>query len=166
MLYGILAERMHQPIGLMNVIYRKAVPEDTPGCIDLRGKTRENAFSVEELKALGITLDSWRASIADGSLPGYVALVDGELAGYCFGDRETGEIAVLALLPAHEDMGIGKVLLDLMAEEFRGLGFRRLFLGCSPDPQVRSHGFYRHLGWKPTGEFDAAGDEVLEYLFS
>ncbi|QOF79512.1 hypothetical protein [Variovorax sp. 38R] len=23
---------------------------------------------------------------------------------------------------------------------------------------------YRHLGWKPTGEFDAAGDEVLAYV--
>lgn len=166
MLYGILAERMHEPIGLMNVIYRNAVPEDTPGCIDLRGKTRENAFSVEELKALGITLDSWHGGIADGSLPGYVALVDGELAGYCFGDRETGEIAVLALLPVHEGQGIGKALLGLMVEEFKARGFKRLFLGCSSDSTVRSHGFYRSLGWKPTGEIDAAGDEVLEYLFS
>ncbi|MFH0131981.1 GNAT family N-acetyltransferase [Variovorax sp. VaC1] len=148
----------------MNVVYRKAVPQDTPACIDLRGKTRENAFSVEELKAIGITLESWQSAIADGSLPGYVAQVDGELAGYCFGERETGEIAVLALLPAYEGKGIGKELLGLMVEAFRALGFKRLFLGCSSDPQVRSHGFYRHLGWKPTGEIDAAGDEVLEYL--
>ncbi|MER2177626.1 MAG: GNAT family N-acetyltransferase, partial [Stenotrophomonas maltophilia] len=27
---------------------------------------------------------------------------------------------------------------------------------------VRSHGFYRHLGWRPTGEIDSLGDEVLE----
>lgn len=148
----------------MPITYRQAIPEDTPACLDLRGRTRENAFSVAELEALGITLESWRAGIADGSLPGYVALVDGELAGYCFGDRDTGEIAVLALLPAYEGRGIGKVLLALMVEEFKGLGFQRLFLGCSPDPQVRSHGFYRHLGWKPTGEFDAAGDEVLAYV--
>lgn len=147
----------------MNVVYRKAVPEDTPGCIDLRGKTRENAFSVEELKAIGITPESWQSAIADESLPGYVGLVDGELAGYCFGDRETGEIAVLALLPACEGKGIGKALLSLMVEEFKALGFKRLFLGCSSDPKVRSHGFYRRLGWKPTGEIDAAGDEVLEY---
>ncbi|MDP9915345.1 GNAT superfamily N-acetyltransferase [Variovorax boronicumulans] len=148
----------------MPITYRQAIPEDTPACLDLRGRTRENAFSVDELKALGITLESWRAGIADGSLPGYVALVDGELAGYCFGERDTGEIAVLALLPAYEGLGIGKALLALMVEEFKGLGFQRLFLGCSPDPQVRSHGFYRHLGWKPTGEFDAAGDEVLAYV--
>ncbi|WP_341888211.1 GNAT family N-acetyltransferase [Variovorax sp. YR752] len=148
----------------MQITYRQAVPEDTPACIELRGRTRENAFSVEDLKALGITLESWQASIADGSRPGHVALVDGELAGYCFGDRDTGEVAVLALLPAHEGQGIGKALLALMVDEFKGLGFQRLFLGCSPDPQVRSHGFYRHLGWKPTGEFDAAGDEVLAYV--
>ncbi|SCX73058.1 GNAT family N-acetyltransferase [Variovorax sp. EL159] len=148
----------------MNVVYRKAVPEDTPACLDLRGKTRENAFSVEALKAIGITLESWQSAVADGSLPGCVALVDGELAGYCFGDRETGEIAVLALLPAYEGKGIGKELLGLMVEAFKTLGFKRLFLGCSSDPQVRSHGFYRHLGWKPTGETDAAGDEVLAYL--
>lgn len=148
----------------MQITYRQAVPEDTPACIELRGRTRENAFSVEDLKALGITLESWQAGIADGSLPGHVALVDGELAGYCFGDRDTGEIAVLALLPAYEGLGIGKALLALMVDEFKGLGFQRLFLGCSPDPQVRSHGFYRHLGWKPTGEFDAAGDEVLAYV--
>lgn len=148
----------------MNILYRTAAPEDTSACIDLRGRTRENAFSVDELKAVGITHESWRAGIADGSLPGYVALVDGELAGYCFGDRDTGEIAVLALLPAYEGQGIGKALLALMVDAFKGLGFQRLFLNCSPDPQVRSHGFYRHLGWKPTGEVDEAGDEVLAYV--
>ena len=148
----------------MNLVFRKAAPTDTPGCIDLRGRTRENAFSAEQLAALGITFDSWRAGIADGSLPGHVATVDGELAGYCFGDRDTGEIVVLALLPAFEGMGIGKRLLDLVVEEFRAQGFEKLFLGCSTDPGVRSHGFYRHLGWKPTGAIDGAGDEVLEYF--
>jgi len=26
------------------------------------------------------------------------------------------------------------------------------------------YGFYRHLGWRSTGTFDAAGNEVLEYI--
>lgn len=150
----------------MNIDYRKAVPEDTTACLALRGKTRENAFSVEQLAALGITLDTWRVGIEDGSLPGHVATVDAQIVGYCFGDRETGEIAVLALLPDHEGHGIGKKLMARMVEEFSSMGFERLFLGCSPDPKVRSHGFYRHLGWTSTGTFDAAGDEVLEYFIS
>ena len=88
--------------------------------------------------------------------------MDDKIIGYCFGDRDSGEIIVLALLPAYEGQGIGKALLDLMIENFKHQGFRRLFLGCSSDPQVRSYGFYRHLGWKPTGEKDTLGDEILE----
>ncbi|WP_210201515.1 GNAT family N-acetyltransferase [Bosea sp. CS1GBMeth4] len=147
----------------MSIAYRRAVPDDTPACLLLRGRTRENAVSVERLAARGITLESWRSAIADGSLPGHVATVGGEIVGYCFGERRTGEIAVLALLPDHEDQGVGKTLLGLVADEFRELGFARLFLGCSPDPTMRSHGFYRHLGWRPTGSFDDHGDEILEF---
>ena len=37
------------------------------------------------------------------------------------------------------------------------------FLDCSPDPKVRSYGFYRHLGWQSTGALDTHGDEILEF---
>lgn len=150
----------------MNITYRKAIPTDATACIVLRGKTRENAFSAEQLQALGITSESWSAGIRDGSFPGYIGMVDGELGGYCFGDRTTGEIIVLALLPEYEGKGVGKTLLSLMIEEFKELGFKRLFLGCSADPKVRSHGFYRHLGWKSTGTVDAFNDEVLELFLA
>ena len=70
---------------------------------------------------------------------------------------------MLALHPSHEGQGLGKHLLQLVVQELRGNGHTRLFLGCSPDPQVRSYGFYRHLGWKSTGAFDAHGDELLEF---
>ena len=147
----------------MTIAYLRAIPDDTPACIVLRGMTRENAFSIERLAALGITLESWQAAIADGGLPGHVATAAGRIVGYCFGERETGEIAVLALLPDYEDRGIGKTLLNLVIAEFKGLGFARLFLSCSADPAARSYGFYRHLGWLSTGSFDDRGDEILEY---
>ena len=84
------------------------------------------------------------------------------MVGYCFGSRSTGEIVVLALLPAFEGRGIGKELLRRMSRELEALGHQRLFLGCSADPQSRSYGFYRHLGWRSTGAFDGNGDEILE----
>jgi len=149
----------------MNLVYRKAVPEDTPACFTLRGLTRENAFSPEQLSAIGVTPQSWEADVREGLLFGFVGLVDKELVGYCFGIRGTGEIGVLALLPAYEGLGIGKALLGLIVDEFRNMDIPRLFLGCSTDPRVRSHGFYRHLGWVPTGVIDALNDEVLEYHF-
>jgi len=147
---------------MTNLIYRKAVPEDAAMCIAIRGRTRENAFSAEALQALGITVESWAEGIRDGSFPGYVAVAAGQMTGYCFGERDSGEIIVLAMLPSHEGAGTGKALLQLVVDDFRKRGFTSLFLGCSSDPQARSYGFYRHLGWTSTGALDAGGDEILE----
>ena len=142
---------------------RPAVPEDAPACVALRGRTRENAVSVQRLQALGITAQSWADDIRSGALPGQVALdANGALAGYCFGARDSGEIVVLALLPAFEGQGLGRQLLARMVQQLASLGWQRLFLGCSADPATRSHGFYRHLGWRSTGQLDANGDEILE----
>lgn len=149
-------------IVMINPTFRPAVPDDASMCIAIRGLTRENAFSEEDLRALGITAQSWSAGIQDGSSPGFVACLDGRMIGYCFGDRDTGEITVLALLPAYEGRGIGRTLLGLMIEDFKRKGFKRLFLACASDPDVRSYGFYRRLGWTATGEQDAYGDDILE----
>ena len=148
----------------MTLTYRPALPSDIASCIELRGKTRENAVSVARLKQLGVTLSSWSADVASGNLPGYVCLEHDQIVGYCFADKRTGEIVVLALLPKWEGEGIGRSLLAMMVAELARLGFRRLFLGCSSDPKVRSYGFYRHLGWRSTGAFDVNHDEVLELL--
>lgn len=142
--------------------YRRATPEDAAACIDLRGRTRENAFSAAQLAALGITVESWADGIRDDALPGHIAFDADGMAGYCFADRQSGEIVVLALLPHHEARGVGRRLLDLSIADMQAAGHHRLILGCAADPAVRSHGFYRHLGWRPTGEVDALGDEVLE----
>jgi ribosomal protein S18 acetylase RimI-like enzyme len=142
--------------------YRPAVSADAAECVTLRGRTRENAISAATLASLGITAGTWANSIEIGRLPGYVCTDDDGIVGYCFGDKDTGEIVVLAVLPQYEGRGIGKTLLLQVVEDLRSLGFRRLFLGCSSDTSHRSHGFYRHLGWKPTGSFDDNDDEVLE----
>ena len=118
----------------------------------MRGRTRENAVSAQRLAALGITAESWGADIASGRLPGFVLMAHERLVGYCFGDRDTGEVVVLALLPEAEARGLGRRLLGRVVDELRASGH----------PATRSHGFYRHLGWRSTGTFDAACDEVLE----
>jgi GNAT superfamily N-acetyltransferase len=148
----------------MQLSYRPAAAQDITACIDLRGKTRENAVSVEGLRRRGVTHESWSRDVAQGLLPGYICLDGERMVGYCFGNRATGEIVVLALLPDWEGKGIGKHLLNLVVRDLTALGLQRLFLGCSSDPQVRSYGFYRHLGWRSTGSFDATQDEVLEYF--
>jgi GNAT superfamily N-acetyltransferase len=142
--------------------YRRALPQDAASCVAIRSKTRENALSVEQLRAIGVTVDSWRAGIEDESLLGHVCLHADALVGYCFGAVDSGEILVLVVMPDHEGQGIGRALLNRVVDDFRRRGRSRLFLGCSSNPASRSHGFYRHEGWTATGERDALGDEVLE----
>ena len=144
-----------------DLTHRPAVPEDAPACIALRGRTRQNAVPAERLAAYGITAASWADGIRSGATPGCVCMDGDTLVGYCFGDRATGEVLVLALLPAFEGQGLGRDLLARVVRQLAGLGWTRLVLGCSTDPASRSHGFYRHLGWQPTGQLDAHGDEIV-----
>jgi len=143
--------------------FRHAVSSDVGKCVEVRGQTRENALSVAELEDLGITAESWGAAVEAGRLSGLLCLVEGQIVGYCFGDTLTGEIVVLAMLPAYEGRGIGKLLLTAIVQELQSAGFKRLYLGCSCEPTCRSYGFYRHLGWKSTGTYDKSGDEILQY---
>ena len=146
------------------MMFRTAQPNDIATCIVIRGQTRENAVSEARLNELGITQESWAKSVQDGELLGVIAEVDGKMVGYCFGDAGSGEIVVLALLPPFEGRGVGKALLARAIDILRERGHQRLFLGCSSDPQVRSYGFYRHLGWISTGQTDKYGDEMLVYI--
>jgi len=146
----------------MPVDFRPATPADIAACIDVRGRTRENAVPAARLAQLGITQASWAAQVRQGELPGFVVEDEAVLVGYCFGDVATGEIVVLALLPTHEGLGLGRRLLAMTVDHLRSLGHARLFLGCSDNPAHRSHGFYRRLGWQPSGRRDGHGDEVLE----
>ena len=142
--------------------FKAATADRAAEYVRLRGLTRENAVSAERLSSLGITAESWATDIRSTVLQGYMAQSAGGLVGYCFGNTRSGEVVVLAILPAYEGQGIGRQLLALVVEHLRALGHPKLFLGCSPDPKVRSHGFYRHLGWSSTGTVDARGDELLE----
>jgi GNAT superfamily N-acetyltransferase len=136
--------------------------DDAADFIRLRGRTRENAISEAMLASYGITASTWAEDVRAGLLVGFTATLRGRLVGYCFGNAETGEVVVLALLPEAESQGVGRELLGRVVSSLRDRGHRRLFLGCSTDPAVRSYGFYRHLGWRPTGVMDSHGDEVLE----
>lgn len=148
----------------MSIEFRAAPPDRTAEYIRLRGMTRENAVSEKRLLELGITAETWANDIRSTELQGFLAQHDGVLVGYCFGNSRSGEVVVLAVLPNYEGQGMGQRLLDLVIEQLGTRGHKRLFLGCSSDPNVRSYGFYRYLGWRSTGTADELGDEILELL--
>jgi GNAT superfamily N-acetyltransferase len=141
--------------------FRETRTGDVDACFVVRGRTREHAISREQLAAVGITPASVAADLASGRAIGWVCADDGEVVGFCSGDAETGEVLVLAVLAEYEGRGIGKRLLAEVVYAMRARGHRRLWLATSSDPASRAHGFYRAQGWRPSGETDAIGDEIL-----
>jgi ribosomal protein S18 acetylase RimI-like enzyme len=147
----------------MKIRFRDLKPQDFDRCIEIRGMTRDNPIPAEILKEFGVTKDAWVPLVKDKRIIGVVAESRDEVVGFCSGDAKTGEVLVLALLPAYEGYGLGKNMLVLVADKLLSFGIDKLWLAASPNPEIRAHGFYRHLGWAPTGMIDKNKDEVLEY---
>ena len=129
----------------------------------MRARTRENPISREQLAELGITPAAIAGDLASGRIKGWVCAHDSQLVGFCNGDGKTGEVLVLAVLPEYERRGVGSNLLAHAVEWLRSVGFKTLWLAASPDSGLRAHGFYRSLGWRPNGEVDDNGDEILVF---
>jgi ribosomal protein S18 acetylase RimI-like enzyme len=147
----------------MKIEFRDLESQDFERCIEIRGMTRDNPIPAEILKEFGVTKDAWVPLVRDKRIVGVIAQYNDEVIGFCSGDVNTGEILALALLPEFEGLGLGKHILVLVADKIFSLGRDKLWLAASPNPEIRAHGFYRHLGWVPTGVIDKNRDELLEY---
>jgi ribosomal protein S18 acetylase RimI-like enzyme len=148
---------------------RETREEDIESLFDIRARTRENPISREQLAAMGITPASIAAGLQSGGVKGWVCLDGSRVIGFCNADAVGGEVLVLAVLPEYEGKGIGKRVLAQAASWLRSRGCDRIWLAANPDPSGRAYGFYRSQGWRPTGERQTHGDEILvlekEYPF-
>ena len=68
----------------------------------------------------------------------------------------------LSVGPAYQGLGIGRKLLSLVVDALRAAGVSRVWLAAPSDPTLRAYGFYRTIGWVPTGELTSDGSEILE----
>ena len=57
--------------------------------------------------AIGVIEEAWAIELQNDNYIGVVAEDSGEIIGYCFGDMQTGEILVLALITKYEGVGLG-----------------------------------------------------------
>jgi len=128
------------------VQFRDVVPLDVPALFYVRTRTRENAYTLEQLHALGITPQSVTQRLA-ASFKGWLCTSAGQVVGFSMADRATGELWVIAVLPQHEGRGIGGRLMMLAEEWLWASGRSRAWLTTDVDPALRAYGFYRHRGW-------------------
>jgi ribosomal protein S18 acetylase RimI-like enzyme len=143
--------------------YRRASNSDLDICADIRGATRDNSIDKATLIQFGVTTELWSPKMEKGTYIGVVAEDKGEVIAYCYGNTETGEVLVLAVLPYYEGYGVGEKLLLMVVECLFSQGLTELWLAAGASSSIRSYGFYRHIGWSPTGELDDNGDEILRY---
>jgi GNAT superfamily N-acetyltransferase len=127
--------------------YREITDADIPALFAVRTVTHENRLSLEELHALGITEESVRDKLA-GSCHGWLCEADGQIVGFAIGDRATGELWVIAVLPGYVGGGIGHRLLTLVEDWLKAQGCSRLWLTTDVDPSLRAYTFYRRHGWE------------------
>ena len=133
-------------VPLVNI--REITIADIPALFFVRPRTRENALTLEELRALGITPESVATELA-GTTRGWLCeTVTGQVAGFCMADRSTGELLVIALLPEYEGRGIGGMLMQRAESWLSQSGCTRAWLTTDLDPTLRAYGFYRHRGWR------------------
>ena len=144
----------------MTFSFRKMRARDLPAVFELRVSPRETAVTMEELEHdYGITPASLAEAMA-ADVKGWLCEEQGLVVGFAMGDRSNGEVQVVAVRPGYEGRGIGKRLLGLVQTWLHEQGHQEIWLLSNPDSGVRAHGFYRKLGWQPTGERQGY-DEVL-----
>ena len=139
---------------------REIEKSDIDDILDIRVSTRENHFSMEDLARVGVTPSSVSEWL-DGSVKGWICEISGRPTGFTMGDGASAEVLVIAVRPEYERLGVGKKLLIRLQDWLWSRGHEELWLWSNPDSAVRAHGFYRKLGWQPTGEV-SGNNEMLK----
>jgi GNAT superfamily N-acetyltransferase len=126
--------------------FREISAADVPALFRVRTRTRENAYTLEELARLGITAESVRQRLAS-SCSGWLCEQSDTVVGFCMADGDSGELWVIAVLPEFEGRGIGGRLMALAERWLWEVGCSRAWLTTDVDTTLRAYGFYRHRGW-------------------
>ena len=142
------------------LVIREVKKEDIPAILDIRVSTKENPFSMADLAEVGVTPDAI-AEWLDGSVKGWLCEVSGQPVGFGLADSEIAEILVVACYPEFENRGISKALMRKLHDWLWSFNHDEIWLWSDPDPRIRAHGFYRKLGYEPTGEIKG-NDEMLK----
>lgn len=120
---------------------------DVPALFTVRVATWHNDRAVEQMSAMGITPAAVAEALA-GPMQGWVAATPtGEVIGFTLGNRATGEMWVIAVLPAWEGQGIGRRLLTAVESDLAAAGWTEVWLTTDVDEAYRAVGFYRRCGW-------------------
>ena len=129
------------------MLFREIRPEDIPALFAVRAATDENQLSYAELAEMGITAETVKEKL-EGPFKGWLSETGSEVVGFAMGDRSSGELWVIAVLPQFSGQGIGHELLARVENGLAESGCRRLWLTTDIDPRLKAYSFYQSHGWR------------------
>lgn len=143
----------------MSPVFRAARAGDADALLRIRTSVTQNALSIAELAAIGLTLDTLAAMLRDEPPRAWIAEMDGEPVGFSMVDRDAGCLFALFVLPSREGMGLGGRLLAL-AEEALWPGHEMIWLETAE--ASRACEFYRRHGWILDGSAEAGDVRMVK----
>lgn len=123
---------------------RIASEADIPEMHRIRMSVRENRLQ----NPARVQPDDYRSMLADRGR-GWVAEVDGQMAGFAVADLALANIWALFVDPEFEGLGIGRALHDAMLDWIFAAGAEQVWLTTSPG--TRAERFYQTAGWRYAG---------------
>jgi ribosomal protein S18 acetylase RimI-like enzyme len=152
----------HGAAGKMNLEFREKRLADLKPFADIGAAEQEQSSSGRALLLrLGIQIPPTRAELSR-RINFWECADESLVVGHCSGDLATGEVLSLSVRKDYEGRGIGRRLLSLVVGRLRAAGIQRIWLVAPAAPAQRAFGFYRALGWQPTGEKRGGDIEVLK----
>lgn len=124
-------------------------PADLPASFHIRTSAKENPFPMTALIAAGITEASVTQLLAT-THRGWVCSIEGTVVGFAIGNRSSGELWVVAVLPEYEGRGIGRRLMQITQDWLFSEGWKKLWLATGVAPS-RAFRMYVNLGWVDCG---------------
>lgn len=123
---------------------RYATEADIPGMHRIRLSVSENRL----LDPSTVQPEDYRSMLGMRGR-GWVAELNGEIAGFAIVDLSRANIWALFVDRASEGSGIGRALHDAMITWTFNTGIEQIWLGT--EPGTRAERFYRAAGWKYVG---------------
>jgi GNAT superfamily N-acetyltransferase len=133
---------------------RIATEADIPAMHRIRMDVRENRLSDPSR----VQPDDYRPYLS-GRGRGWLAELDGQVAGFAVADLQDASVWALFVDPAFEGRGAGRQLHDVMVDWLFASGAARIRLGTGEG--TRAERFYRRAGWQEAGR-EASGELRFE----
>jgi GNAT superfamily N-acetyltransferase len=144
----------------MQMTIRPAEKADVELLFDIRTSVRENYQSREEIATLGITPDSI-AQLLETDAAAWICEIDRMPVGFSMANARQQTVFALFVRPEYEGRGAGRALLTAAENWLFDKGIREIWLTTGANETLRAYGFYRHLGWLPSGKID---DGLVKYI--